>query len=146
MHKDNLNNKTGFDFWQDHSVKFLEMAFRTDKRERIERPDGYGKNTGKCGDTVEMFVIVENERIQTISFNTNGCVHTNACANTVAFLAEGKTIDQAWNVTPDAVADYLETLPLDHTHCADVAVGALYLALSDFQKIRKNLWKKIYRK
>jgi nitrogen fixation NifU-like protein len=51
-------NMTGkdFDFWQDNSLHFLEMAFRYDRRERIQYPDGYGKRTGECGDTVEMFL------------------------------------------------------------------------------------------
>jgi hypothetical protein len=38
-----------FDLWQDHSLRYLEMAFRTDRREIIERPDGYGRRTGVCG-------------------------------------------------------------------------------------------------
>ena len=42
-----------FDFWQDHSEHYLEMAYRSDRREKIEHPDGYGKRTGECGDTVE---------------------------------------------------------------------------------------------
>jgi nitrogen fixation NifU-like protein len=43
-----------FDFWQDHSRRYREMAFRQDRRNIIEQPDGYGKRTGECGDTVEM--------------------------------------------------------------------------------------------
>lgn len=43
-----------FDFWQDHSRHYFEMAFGRDRREIIEHPDGYGKRTGDCGDTVEM--------------------------------------------------------------------------------------------
>jgi nitrogen fixation NifU-like protein len=35
--------KNTSDFWQDHSLTFLEMAFRTDRRERLDKPDGYGK-------------------------------------------------------------------------------------------------------
>ena len=45
-----------FDFWQDHSLHYLEMAFRHDRRERLQNPDGYGKRTEECGDTVEMFL------------------------------------------------------------------------------------------
>ena len=47
-----------FDFWQEHSDHYLEMAFRHDRREAIEHPDGYGKWTGDCGDTVEMFLTI----------------------------------------------------------------------------------------
>jgi nitrogen fixation NifU-like protein len=31
------------------------------------------------------------------------------------------------------VADFLKTLPADHFHCAELAVGALYLALASLK-------------
>ena len=31
-------------FWRDHPVNYLKMAFRYDKQERIENADGYRRN------------------------------------------------------------------------------------------------------
>lgn len=132
------------DFWQTHSLHFLEMAFRSDKRERISRPDGYGKNTGACGDTIEMFLVVRDGLIAHAAYETDGCLHTNACANTVVAMVEGKPVQAAWEVTPEAVAAYLETLPTDHFHCAELAVGALYKALVGVQQTADSPWKKVY--
>ena len=126
--------KETFDFWQDHSAKYLEMALSTEHRERPDHTDGYGKRTGECGDTVEFFLTVRDGIIRSISFDTDGCMNTNACANTVATLLEGKSIENAWKLTPRKIADYLETLPDDEYHCAELAVGALYLALSNYGK------------
>jgi nitrogen fixation NifU-like protein len=137
-------DKKMFDFWQDHSLHFLEMAFRTDRREIKRHPDGYGKRTGDCGDTVEMYLSIREGRIQSVSFETNGCLSTNACANTVARLAEGKRVDEAWEITPEDVAGYLETLPPENMHCAELAVGALYLALRNCRELERDPWKKIY--
>ncbi|HGY11635.1 MAG TPA: iron-sulfur cluster assembly scaffold protein [Desulfobacterales bacterium] len=137
-------NRKKFNFWQDHSLHYLEMAFRSDKREVISHPDGYGKRTGQCGDTVEMFLAVRNEKIESVSFQTDGCVNTNACANTVAYLAEGKNIDQAWEISPEEVIDYLGTMPPEETHCAEVAVGAFYLALANLRELARSPWKKPY--
>jgi len=125
--------KKGFDFWQDHSLKYLEMAYRTDKKDRIEHPDGYGKRTGVCGDTVEMFIKVTANTIHAIAYDADGCLNTNACACTVAVLAEGKTLAEAWEIKPDNIIDFLETLPRESTHCAEWAVGAFYHALSSCQ-------------
>jgi nitrogen fixation protein NifU and related proteins len=141
-----MEDKKELNFWQDHSATFLEMAFRTDKYERVEKPDGYGSKTGICGDTVEMFISGSNGHIQTVSIMTHGCLNTNACANTVAIMAEGKTIEEAWEITPETISDYLKTLPSDHAHCAELAVGAFYLALSDLQKTTRDPWKKMYKK
>ena len=49
-------------------------------------------------------------------------------------LTRGLTVEKAWEVNPEKVAAYLETLPEDHFHCAELSVGGFYLALSDFQK------------
>ena len=135
---------TKFDFWQDHSLHYLEMAYRNDRREKIERPDGYGKRTGQCGDTVEIFLSIHRGRIQSVSFLTTGCMNTNACANTVAELAEGRRAEDAWEITAEDVIAYLETLPPQNTHCAELAVGALYLALTNYQEHKRQPLKKLY--
>ena len=135
-----------FDFWQDHSSKYLEMALRTDKRGIIEQPDGYGSNTGVCGDTIEMYLVVRDGIIRHATFDTNGCLSTNACANTVSYMIEGKKVGLAWNVKPEDVINYLETLPKENYHCAELAVGSLYLALSNYRENTRDPWKKLYLK
>ncbi|MBW2490077.1 MAG: iron-sulfur cluster assembly scaffold protein [Deltaproteobacteria bacterium] len=128
------------------SANYIEMATRIDKRRTIEDPHGYGKRTGVCGDTVEMFLMVRKNWIHWVSFMTDGCINTHACANTVAFLAEGKTLTEAWEITPEKVIDFLETLPEEHMHCAELAVGAFYLALVNFQEFKHKPWKRLYGK
>jgi nitrogen fixation NifU-like protein len=123
-----------FNFWQDHSFHYLEMALRRDKIERCENPEGYGKRTGECGDTIEMFLTIEDKKIRFASFDADGCMNTIACSNTVIHMVEGRTIDEAWSVTTEQVVDFLETLPSKEIHCAELAVGALYMALADYQK------------
>ena len=133
-----------FVFWQDHSMRYLEMAFRNDRRAVISNPDGYGKRTGDCTDTVEIYLTVRDGLIQSVSYETNGCMNTNACANTVAELIEGKDVETAWEITSEDVIDYLETLPSENNHCAELAVGALYQALINFQDNQRTPWKKLY--
>jgi nitrogen fixation NifU-like protein len=133
------------DFWQDHSRQFLEMALGHERRERIEKPDGYGKRTGDCGDTVEFFLTTGKGHIRSVSYLTDGCLNTNACANTVAHLAEGGSIEAAWEITPEAVIAHLQTLPAESHHCAELAVGAFYNALADLTEKMRRPWKKLYR-
>lgn len=65
-------------------------------------------------------------------------MNTMACCNTVVHMAQGLTPDQAWEITPDQVAEYLETLPEDHYHCAELSLGGFYLALTDFRQRREG--------
>ncbi len=132
-------------FLKNHSRRYLEMALNPEKRRRLDHPDGYGEKRGDCGDTVGFFLRTAGETIQTVCFDIHGCIHTMACANAVAHLAEGKAVEEAWEITPDEVAGYLETLPGPHFHCAELAVGAFYLALRDLRDTRNHPWKTSYR-
>src|SRR6056297_3069645 len=118
-------SEENFNFWQAHSLRYLEMAFRYDNQGRLADPDGYGSRTGDCGDTVEMYLSVADNRIDSIIYQVDGCINTNACANTVIRMAEDMNVDEAWAITPEMVVEYLETLPENHHHCAELAVGAL---------------------
>jgi len=118
-------------FLQNHSLAYIEMSLSTDRIERLTHPDGYGKRTGDCGDTVEFFLTCKNNILESVSFDIDGCINTRACCNTVAKLIQGKTPESAWHISPEQVDRFLETLPKDHFHCAELAVGALYLALAD---------------
>ena len=124
------------EFLQNHSLHFLEMAFKTDKRQRLADPDGHGLRKGVCGDTIEIFVNVKDGHIEEACFDCDGCINTVACANTIAHMIDGKPVEEAWKVTPEAVIEYLETLPGKENHCAELAVGALYLALSEAGKTK----------
>jgi nitrogen fixation protein NifU and related proteins len=128
-----------FNFWNDHSRNFLEMAFRTDKQEIKHSSLHTGKNIGECGDMLEMYLDIDDKKkIKNVTYNIEGCRNTNACANTICFLIEGKHIDKAREITPQVIIDYLETLPHANHHCAELAVGALYKALDTIQALRKE--------
>ena len=127
-----------------HSETFLKMALQTQRRRRIDKPDGYGRRTGECGDTVEFFLLVRKGTIDAVFFEIDGCLNTNACANTVAHMAEGKSIEDAWHITPEHIIDYLKTLPPQDHHCAELAAGAFYLALKNAGELQRSPWKKIY--
>lgn len=131
-------------FLAHHSDEFIEMAYSYERLERVENPDGYGKRVGDCGDTVEMFLTIDGETLKHVSIQIDGCLNTVACANTVATMTEGRSLSEAWEVTPEKVADFLKTLEEDHFHCAELSVGAFFLALSDHRQKSRNGWKKSY--
>jgi len=93
-------SKAPFDFWQDHSVTYLEMAFKPDRMEPLAAPDGVGHHTGECGDTVAMFLKLHGDTITQVAFQVQGCMNTIASANAVAELIEGKPLDAAWVLSP----------------------------------------------
>jgi len=131
--RDDLKEMENSDFWNTHSLHYLEMAFDTSNGEVIEHPDGYGKRTGECGDTVEFFIMVDNGVLEQVSFRVHGCMNTTACCNTIVHMVRGNQVEKAWEVLPEHVINFLQTLPEDHFHCAELSLGSFYLALSDYK-------------
>src|SRR5690606_6196564 len=93
--------------FQEHSENFQNMVSRVERYGELEKPDGYGKRTGDCGDTIEMYLSVQAGQIRMVTFRVEGCANTVACGNTVSFLMEGRTLTDGWRLTPENVADYL---------------------------------------
>ena len=122
------------DFWNDHSTEYLSMAYMWDRRKKLDNPDGVGEKTGDCGDTITMYLDVKDGLVQQLCFELDGCINTNACSNVVATMVENHPVANGWDITPEQVIDYLGTLPEDHYHCAELAVGTYYLALADYEK------------
>ncbi len=118
-----------FDFWNDHSLEFLEMAMKRDFQERVESPDGYGKQTRECGDTIEFFLMTDKEVIKTLSYDLKGCIFSHACVNTIIHFARDKSIEQATKIKEKDVVDFLKTLPKKEEHCARHALKAFRKAL-----------------
>ncbi len=137
-------DKTTAPAYHDHSIRFQEMVSRAERYGELDKPDGYGKRTGDCGDTIEMYLSVQAGQVRMVTFRVEGCANTVACGNTVSMLIEGRTLTDAWHLTPENVSEYLETLPPDHFHCAELAVGAFYKALTNYNRRQKEAWKKDY--
>jgi nitrogen fixation NifU-like protein len=85
--------------------------------------------SGICGDTIGIFVRLSQDRIERVSFVTNGCGATIACGSALTSLAQGLSIDEARKLTGNDLIRYLDGLPRENTHCADLAVNTLRGAL-----------------
>ncbi|OGR58481.1 MAG: iron-sulfur cluster assembly scaffold protein [Desulfobacula sp. RIFOXYB2_FULL_45_6] len=129
-----------FDFWNDHSLEFLEMAMKRDYQERVQTCDGYGKKTRDCGDTIEFFVNGNKDILDTISYDLKGCLFSHACANTIIFLARYKDMEQARHITPEDIVQFLRTLPREEEHCAAHVLGAFRMALDDLENKEKKFF------
>ncbi len=133
------------DNWPEHSLTFLEMAFRTDRQKSLSHPSGVGDNVGACRDRIRIYLAISGGIIQEVAYELEGCLNTNACANALAEMVEGHTLAAAWRLKPEMLAEFLQSLPPDHFHCAEMAVGAFYKALADYQKKGAKDWKAVYR-
>jgi nitrogen fixation NifU-like protein len=95
-------------------------------------PDGQSKVKGTCGDTMEIFLKFDNERVVDASFQTDGCGFSVVCGSCAAEMAFGKKFDKLFEITGECILAELEGLPKDQEHCAFLAVESLKAAADDY--------------
>ncbi len=94
---------------------------------------GYGKvGNPVCGDLMEIFIKVKDERINDIKFRTFGCGSAIAVSSMVTEMAKGKLLDEAMEITRKDVADELDGLPPQKMHCSNLGADALHAAIQDY--------------
>ena len=99
---------------------------------KLEDFNGHAKITGPCGDTMEFWLQVQDEKIKKVSFITDGCGPSRACGSMTTCLAEGKSIEEVKSINQQDVLKALEGLPKDHEHCALLATNTLKAACEDY--------------
>lgn len=130
-----------------YGEKAIELLEKQLNRGRMENPDGYAKVTGSCGDTMEMFLRVQNEVIEDCCFETDGCGSTQICGSAATCLAQGKTIIQALGlISAENIIKYLGGLPESDVHCAQLAAETLRRAIADYLANKSSPWRKLYRR
>ena len=93
--------------------------------------DGHALLLGPCGDTMEMFVRLQDSRIEAVAFMTDGCGPTVACGSMLARMAQGKTLEEAAAIEAADLILALDGLPPEHVHCSTLAVHTLQEAMED---------------
>jgi nitrogen fixation NifU-like protein len=133
------------DMKQTYSEKTIDHFLNPRNLSEIPAPDGFGRITGPCGDTMEIRLKVRDDRIINASFWTDGCGPSIASGSVVTELAKGKSISEAKKITQQDVLDALGGLPEDNLHCALLAANTLKEAIKDYLAFKKEPWKRVYR-
>jgi nitrogen fixation NifU-like protein len=105
----------------------------------IEDADGVGKvGNPMCGDVMEMFIKVKDDKIEDVKFRTFGCGAAIATSSIATEMIKGKSLDEAVNLSNKAVADALGGLPAQKMHCSNLAADAVRNAIEDYWSRQKG--------
>ena len=107
----------------------------------IERPhigtftdaDQISEMTGTCGDTMEIYLKVDDDKIVGAKYQVMGCAAAIAAAMAVVDLIKGKSINEAKKVVDGDVFRMLEEIPVKKHHCIQLAVKTLHKGLDDYR-------------
>ena len=116
-----------------YSKKVMDHFMNPRNVGEIESPDGYGKvGNPVCGDLMEIFIRVKEDKVEDIKFRTFGCASAIAVSSMVTEMAKGMSLEEAMKITRDDVADELGGLPPQKLHCSNLGADALHAAIEDY--------------
>lgn len=105
------------------------------------RPSNFGpmcdasaqaKITGPCGDTVEVWLRIDGNKIRKGTFMSDGCGYSCHCCSVAVKLAEGMYPEEAAALTQEHVLETAGPIPEDHQHCALLAVNTIRKAIETY--------------
>ena len=105
----------------------------------IEEPDGIGQvGNPVCGDLMWIYIKVGKndesvEIIEDIKFKTFGCGSAVSTSSMITEMAKGMTLDEAYKISRQDVADELNGLPPIKMHCSNLAADALQAAIDNYR-------------
>ena len=107
----------GFHFWANPPLK---------------DPDALARVTGNCGDTMELALRFQGERVERVRHWTDGCSVSNQCVEAAAMLAQGKDIEALRKINMMSIMELTGQLPDSHLHCAQLAETTLQRAVAEY--------------
>lgn len=143
---DDLQQFVNQDINNTYSKTVIDHAMHPRNVGSIPDYDGYASVTGPCGDTMQIWLRVQNNHITQTAFWTDGCSTSIASGSMVTEMASGKIVMEALRISQVNVLNALGGLPEDSEHCALLAANTLKEAIKDYLVIQKEPWKKAYRK
>lgn len=103
--------------------------------ENTDEFDGVGMEGNlQCGD--QMMVVIKVDRgtevITDCQWKTYGCASAIASTSILSEMVKGKTLDQAFHISPKEVAQELGGLPDNKIHCSVLGDKALRAAINNY--------------
>lgn len=121
---------------RDYSEKVIELFLNPRNLGKMDGADSHGKVRGSCGDTMEIFLKIKNDKVVAAKFITDGCGPSIVCGGTATQLVKGRIISDAVKINAENILDELGGLPEADQHCAKLAADTLHEAIFQYLKIK----------
>jgi nitrogen fixation NifU-like protein len=126
------------DVWSQYSDRVLDHFKNPRNVGEMDNPDGVGRvGSPVCGDIMELYLRVKNSIIVDAKFKTFGCAAAIATSSMVTEMVKGRSIQEALEISNEAVVEALGGLPPIKIHCSVMAEEALKAAVEDYLQRRK---------
>lgn len=122
-----------------YSKKVLDYFMKPRNLGEITDADGESTvGNPKCGDIMKIYLKINKnnqgeEIIEDVRFQTLGCGAAIATSSMATEMVKGKTLDEAYQITNQRVADELGGLPQVKMHCSNLAADAIRKAIENYR-------------
>lgn len=99
---------------------------------RMNDPTAAAFIKGPCGDEMEFYLVIENDIIKEAKFYSEGCPATILYGTMTVDISLGKSVDEVLSISPKRIAESLEGIPEDHSHCSILAASTLHRAIASY--------------
>lgn len=90
--------------------------------------------TGPCGDTMRLYLKINDDRIVDAKFLYLGCPGAASSGSAMTRIVRGKTLEEAKKFTEDDVLRELGGLPDTKLHCTKLAITTLRKTVTKYEK------------
>ena len=99
---------------------------------QIPDADVTSQMTGTCGDTMGIYIKIDNQVVSDAKYQVMGCAGAISAAMAVVDLIKGKDLAHARSIDDGTVFGVLEEIPVKKHHCIQLAVKTLHKALDAY--------------
>ncbi|MGD8564834.1 MAG: iron-sulfur cluster assembly scaffold protein [Candidatus Bathyarchaeota archaeon] len=99
----------------------------------VKDPSVHATYTGSCGDTMEIFLKIESNKIRKAKFLAMGCVGAFSSGSGLTEMIKGKTLEEANKITEEDIINFLGGVPKEKLDCVGLAKKTLMVTIKKYQ-------------
>lgn len=115
------------------SEKAITILDQNLNMEDLQNPTIIEEHHGTCGDILFLSLRIDDNVITAAKYEYVGCAGLQSCASALTAMIRGKTVDEAYKVTPRQIIDWLEGIPEQKYECAEIASDCLHRAIDHYR-------------
>lgn len=104
----------------------------------LENADQISELTGPCGDTMKIYLKMENGRIKDARIQVLGCPGAVASAMAAMEMIRGKTLEEVRGMKDRDIFRMLEDIPNEKQHCIRLTNKTIQKAIEEYKAKEEN--------
>ncbi|MFC1821435.1 iron-sulfur cluster assembly scaffold protein [Thermodesulfobacteriota bacterium] len=133
MNENNLKNIRELLSGSGYSDRAISYFFDKTNMGALPDADQVTELTGHCGDTMKLYLKLEDGRIKDAKIQVLGCPGAIASAMAAMELIRGKTLEEAMSITDRDIFRMLEEIPDQKQHCIRLTNKTIQKAIEEYK-------------